>query len=132
MRDNVDDYAADLGRRADRLLGKQEDLSVSVTDLIDELKAQRDAVSRLACAQESQAAKVLTTLARLRQCATRLSKLTSVVADADADAEDAAARLADESKADRAKLETEMGDLIARQNDLSRAEIVPAVASTKG
>ena len=35
---------------------------------------------------------------------TRLSKLTAVVADA----ADAAARLADESKADRAKLETEM------------------------
>ena len=127
LRDNVDDQAADLSRRVDRLLGTQRDLSVSVTDLIVELKAQRDEVSRLAGDQESHAADVLSTLARLEQFETRLSKLTAVVADA----ADAAARLADESKADRATLETEMGDLLSRQSDLLRAEIVAAVAQRR-
>jgi chromosome segregation ATPase len=124
LRDNVDDQTADLSQRVDRLLGTQRDLSVRVTDLIDELKAQRDEVSRLAGDQESQAVDILASFARLEQCETRLSKLTAVVADA----ADAGARLADESKADRARLETEMGDLLFRQSDLLRAEIVADVA----
>lgn len=124
LRDDVASQAADLSRRVDRLLGTQRDLSVNVTDLIDELKYQRDDTSRLAGDQEVQAAEVLATVARLEECETRLGKLTAVVSDTAG----AVAQLADGSKEDRAQLAAEMGNLLFRQGDLLRAEMVAAVA----
>jgi len=121
---NAEAKDADVSRQADHLLAGQRELSANLSNLHAEFESHRKALAQLEGHVQAAADKSLTTAERVEVLEDRLNELKVVLAASS----DTLALLASRRLADRTELETEMGELLRRQGDMLRAEMVASIA----